>query len=370
MVFDTDSLKILNVNMAAISFYGYSRDEFRNMLFDDICIRDQKDRERSNGWKTQDISRHRKKNGSIAIVEISGCDIYANGATRRITIVNDITEHKKSEEALRFTQFAIDHTVMGIVWMGKNGRILYVNEAAHRLIGYTQEELLGMTVHEINPDYPKMSWEKTWQIVKRRGSVNAETWYRKKNGKLFPIELTANYMEYNKEEYICAMFHDVGDRKRTREILKKREEDLRIESNRLAEANTALKVLLKYREDDKKELEERFLSNIRSLIIPYVEKIKGGRLDAQQLSCMDILETNLNDILSPFLQKMSLRFSNFTPTEIQVANLIKVGKTTKEISSLLKVSSGTVDTHRNNIRSKLGLNKKKVNLRAYLLSLA
>jgi DNA-binding CsgD family transcriptional regulator len=78
----------------------------------------------------------------------------------------------------------------------------------------------------------------------------------------------------------------------------------------------------------------------------------------------------MNDIVSPFLQRMSLKYSNFTQTEIQVANLIKVGKTTKEIAELMNVSKGTIDAHRNNIRSKLGLNRKKINLRAYLLSIA
>ena len=151
--------------------------------------------------------------------------------------------------------------------------------------------------------------------------------------------------------------------------MKRREEELLVGSNRLEETNTALKVLLKHREDDKKELEDKFLSNIKSLVFPYIDRLKKARLDVDQMSYVDIIETNLNDILSPFLKKMLLKYSNFTPTEIQVANLIKVGKTTKEISALMRVSTGTVDTHRNNIRNKLAINKEKVNLRAYLLSL-
>jgi DNA-binding CsgD family transcriptional regulator len=169
---------------------------------------------------------------------------------------------------------------------------------------------------------------------------------------------------------MCAIVRDITERKKTEESLKKREEELQIESNRLEEANTALKVLLKHREDDKKEMEEKFLSNIKQLIFPYVDKLKKSRLGSNQVAYLEIIEANMNDIISPFLQRMSLKHSNFTQTEIQVANLIKVGKTTKEIAALMNVSKGTTDTHRNNIRSKLGLNRKKVNLRAYLLSIA
>jgi DNA-binding CsgD family transcriptional regulator len=97
--------------------------------------------------------------------------------------------------------------------------------------------------------------------------------------------------------------------------------------------------------------------------------LKNGHLNDNQTAYIGILETNLSDIISPFLQKMTSRYSLFTPTEIQVANLIKSGKTSKEIAELMNVSTGTIDTHRNSIRSKLDLNKKKINLRTFLLSL-
>jgi DNA-binding CsgD family transcriptional regulator len=227
-----------------------------------------------------------------------------------------------------------------------------------------------MSVHDINPEYKQETWGTAWRNVKRVGSITVETLYKRKDGVIFPVELTGNYMEYDGRGYICAIVRDITERKKTEESLKKREEELQIESNRLEEANTALKVLLKHREDDKKEMEEKFLSNIKELVLPYVDKLKKSRLDSNQGAYLEIIEANMNDIISPFLQRMSLKYSNFTQTEIQVANLIKVGKTTKEIAELMKVSKGTIDTHRNNIRTKLGLNRKKVNLRAYLLSIA
>ena len=285
------------------------------------------------------------------------------------TVWRDITDKRKSEEAIRFTQFAVDHAATGIIWVGSDSHILYVNDETCRTLGYSKEELLNMTVQDINLDYPIEKWERVWLAVKKLGSVTVETVYRRKDGLNLPIELTANFMEYEGRGYLCAIVHDIRKRKRTEEELMEREEELRKKSSRLEEANTALKVLLKHRDEDRKDLENKFLSNVKELVLPYLDNLRKTRLDGHQQSCLDIIETNLSDIVSPFLQKMSLKVSNFTPTEIQVANMIKAGKTSKEIAEFMKVSTGTVDTHRNNIRSKLGLNKKKVNLRTYLLSL-
>jgi DNA-binding NarL/FixJ family response regulator len=92
-------------------------------------------------------------------------------------------------------------------------------------------------------------------------------------------------------------------------------------------------------------------------------------LDEKQEAYVDILESNLNDIISPFSHRLSSRYMNFTPTEIQVANLLRQGKTNKEIGELLNSSSRTIAFHRENIRKKLGLKNKKTNLKSYLLSL-
>jgi len=95
--------------------------------------------------------------------------------------------------------------------------------------------------------------------------------------------------------------------------------------------------------------------------------MKKGRLDPQQRSHLSILETNLNEIVSPFLH--TIRQLNLTPRETQIASLIKDGKTTKEIAEIIGVATSSIDTYRNNIRSRLGLNNKKVNLQSYLQSI-
>ena len=102
------------------------------------------------------------------------------------------------------------------------------------------------------------------------------------------------------------------------------------------------------------------------LVIPFLEKMKKSQLDRKQISYIDILELNLNDIISPFLQNFSVKYASLTPTEIQVAHLVRHGVRSKEIANLLDLSKRTVDSHRANIREKLKIKNKKSNLRSYL----
>jgi DNA-binding NarL/FixJ family response regulator len=96
--------------------------------------------------------------------------------------------------------------------------------------------------------------------------------------------------------------------------------------------------------------------------------LKRSHSDTRTVECIALLESNLKNITSPFSRKLSSSYMKFTPKEILVANLIKEGKTTKEMAELLTITPASIDTHRNSIRNKLGLNDKKISLRTYLLS--
>ncbi|UCG67841.1 MAG: hypothetical protein JSW12_17465 [Deltaproteobacteria bacterium] len=162
---------------------------------------------------------------------------------------------------------------------------------------------------------------------------------------------------------------DISARKRAEKALRERETELKIKTHSLEEVNTALRVLLKRRDDDKTELEEKVLVNVKQLVIPFLKEVKKRRLDPEQMAYMDILESNLNDIISPFLRALSANYVNLTPTEIRVAHFIKEGRTTKEIAEFMALSPRTIETHRKNIRKKLGIERKKGNLRSHLLPL-
>lgn len=151
--------------------------------------------------------------------------------------------------------------------------------------------------------------------------------------------------------------------------VEKRTQALKDKNRRLQEMNTALKVLMEKRETDKYEIETRVLSNVEQLISPYLEKLADSELNSRQRMHLEILTTNLSEIVSPFAWTLSTRPHNLTPTEMQVANMVRQGRTTTQIAELMHLSRRTIEAHRRNIRAKFGLTHQKTNLRTYLLSI-
>jgi DNA-binding CsgD family transcriptional regulator/PAS domain-containing protein len=176
-------------------------------------------------------------------------------------------------------------------------------------------------------------------------------------------ERTVELIETNK-----ALVAEIDHRIKTEENLRFTEKELIVHLRELKEANTALKVLLEHREKDKLEFENNILSNVKHLIMPYLTKLKKNRAMSEELAYLNILESNLNDMVSPFSSKLSSDYLGFSPKEIQIADLIRDGKQDKDIAEILNISLETVKTHRKNIRKKLGIYSKRTNLRSYLLS--
>jgi DNA-binding CsgD family transcriptional regulator len=137
----------------------------------------------------------------------------------------------------------------------------------------------------------------------------------------------------------------------------------------LMEANTALKVLLSHQTQEKAENEKKLTMNLRNQILPYIHELKKELSTGKGKDYLQLIEKNLQSVMSEFLPHLESTTSKLTPKEIQVASLIKVGMSTKEIAGLLNVSRKTVDIFRHNIRKKLGLNKRRDSLVNYLLSL-
>ena len=170
--------------------------------------------------------------------------------------------------------------------------------------------------------------------------------------------------------YTC---RDITERKSAEAALQKAhnelEEKIKERTVSLEEANTALRVLLHRSGEDKKELGEKVLINVNDLINPYIEKLGNSDLDHDQRVCLQILKSNLQNIISPFSLRLSSRYNKLTPGEIRVANLVKDGKSTKEIAAFMNLSKRTIDSYRKSIRKKLGIQNEKTNLMTYLLSL-
>jgi PAS domain S-box-containing protein len=289
--------------------------------------------------------------------------------------LRDITNRKLAEEALRESEIKyrsiFETTAAATIIIEEDTTISLVNDAFEKLSGISREKMEGKrswTEFVAEDDLPRMrEYHRIRRVDPHAAPRNYEFRFVDKDGQIKDAFMTIAIIPETKKS--VASILDITERKRSERALKKREKELEVKSRNLEELNTALKVLLKQREVDKEELAERTLSNVKHLVLPYIEKLKKGGLDAKDEAYIGIVETNLKEIVSPFSQRLSSKFMTLTPKELQVAYLIKEGKTTKEIAELLNASLGTIDFHRNNIRNKLNLKNKRANLRSYLLTL-
>lgn len=324
---------------------------------------------------------HRTFENDILWIEVSLTVIPIRGKKVMYTVWRDITERKKIEKTLEDEKrrfFTLTREApFGIMLFDRNGRTNYVNKKFVEIFGYSLEDVPdGRTwcaKAYSDPEYRHKviaAWLNDVDRFIHNPSLKESTQWMfevtcKDNTQKVVSFITVNLPT---GEYLLTL-EDITERKRVEEEVAIRGKELQEKSKNLEEINTALKVLLKERENDKSELEERIISNMKGLVLPYIEKLKRCRLNPDPMTYVEILETNLNNIVSPFLQKMGLKYINLTPTEIEIANLIKSGKRTKEIGETLHMSAGAINFHRNNIRKKLSLNKEKINLRSYLMSL-
>ena len=258
-----------------------------------------------------------------------------------------------------------------MVIVEEDGTIALANRQFERLTGFSRSEIEGKKKWMgvvLEDDLPKVKL-----LTRARGkhsrmpSDGCE--FRITNNRNGVLNVLANLAAIPSTKKVVMSFLDITERKMAEEVLKKREQELQLKSQSLEEANTALKVLLKHREEDKAILEEQVLANVKKLVFPYLEKLKGPRLDSSHRLHVETIEAHLHDIVSPFLRNLSSAYLSLTPREIEVATLVREGKTTKEITRLLNISTTAVDFHRKNLRSKFGIKSKKTNLRSFLASL-
>ncbi len=254
----------------------------------------------------------------------------------------------------------------------QDGLLKVASSAFMDLLGYSREDIdSGISpvdfVHERHK--AKVKSQIKDRLAGKEIPKDNRTDLVTKDGRIIPCETSKCAIPYSGRPADLVIIRDISERKKAEQAIKERESELDIKNESLEEMNAALRVLLKRRDEDKTELEEKVLLNIQELVLPYLGKLKNTRLDTRQQSFLSILESNLEDIVSPFLHRLSTKHLKLTPTEIQISNLVKQGKTTKEIASLMSLSDKTIESHRRNIRKKMGIRNKKENLRTHLLNL-
>ena len=357
------------------------------------------------------------KNGSIVWMECVTRPIRDN--TGRITgfhgVARDITNRRRAESALRESEkrfrSLIQNSLDIIIILDRNGFMTHETPSLENILGYQPGYLIGKSPFElIHPaDLGRVTNDLNEVYLKSNPGIPTEFRCRKVDDTWVYLEaIGQNLLEDPAINGIVITARDISERKQAEEELKKhrdyledvvkertadlnkinielkqenearktsetalRSRELELEKGRkdLQEMNSALKVLLKQREDDKVNMEMNIISNIKTSVLPYIEKLELSGLEEGQRRVSSMIKSLLEEITSPFIRKLSTEFLGFTPNEIQVASLIKEGKSSKEIAEILNISLNTVHTYRYKIRIKTGLKNNKMNLRSYLQTL-
>lgn len=307
------------------------------------------------------------------------------------------SNRKRTEEKLRESEekykTITDAATAAIVMIDGQGKIVFWNPAAERIFGYTVEEAIGKELHLLMaPERYHAQYRKGFQRFKAEGHGPfikniIELTAARRDGTEFPIGLSLSAIKIKGQWNSIGIVRDITERKNAEEALRRAHDELEkrvaertaelVEANReleqqtleLAEANTALKVLLRQCGDARQDLEGKMLATINELVMPHLDRLSMRLASSEESIFIKIIKNNLEQITSSFSQKLTAKARNLTPREIQIADFIRNGHSTKEIADLLKVSQTTIETYRASLRKKLSITNKKVNLQTYLHSL-
>lgn len=286
----------------------------------------------------------------------------------------NIAERKKTEDALRQdeTKFrALAKSTSAAIFIYQDNRFTYVNPSWEILTGYSRKEASTMCIRDIiHPDMYNKSKGSQDTRFSEKCSSSLEVKLLPKNAKIKWVDYFSTSIKYEGRPALLGICFDITIRKTIEISLQEKERKLEEQDHHLAEMNSALKILFEYRDKEKNMLEKQIVVHVKKLIFPYLDKIEKMNLNSNLKTYIGIIRDNIKNFTSPFAYTLSAHNLDLTPTEIQIADLIKQGQSSKEIASLMNVSTYDITFHRANIRRKLGLSGKKTNLRNHLQSLA
>ena len=231
VLFDEEA-RIVDVNQTYCRMIGYSREELLGKTPNHLRPPGEKDdvdarlREIKAQKQVRFESRHRRKDGSDFDVEVSvQYRAELNGCL--VTFIRDISGRRQAEEQIRLLTETIDSHADGAYWFDVENRFVYVNAAGCAALGYTREELIGKHLSLVNPDASDQALARVWERLRRTKHYTSETTHRRKDGSVFPAEISATYVRLGGREYNCGFARDISERKRAETALKGSEERYR-----------------------------------------------------------------------------------------------------------------------------------------------
>ena len=384
-LFDWKEQKVIYASPAYEDIWGrpvedlYRRyEEWGESIYpDDLAFAEESFAEiaQSSGGKVREY-RILRPDGTIRWISDRGVAIKdENGNVHRIAgIAEDITERKLAQQALQESEDkfrTVSEQSPNMIFINQGGKVVYVNQKCVEIMGYQKDEFYSPEFDFLTLIAPESIDTVRSSFAKHSAGQEVAPYEYSlitKNGKKFEVIITTKLIPFDGDRAILGIVTDISNFKRAERALREKDQKLEQQARHLEEVNTALKVLLEHREQEKNELEENLLTNIKKLVFPYLEKLDKGKLNPESQTYLDIIQSNLKDVISPMASTLSSNYLALTPTELQIADMIKHGKTSKEIAAMLNVSAKAIAFHRGNIRKKLGLTNKKRNLRTYLQS--
>lgn len=212
-------------NAAFNALYGYTADELKNLsvpnLFtsESLSLLPKIQQEAFEKGYVAFESIHKRRDGSTFPVSVELIVVKDDNGEILYHIANiwDLTEKKAAEERLLLKKFALDHIKDAVFLIDENARFQYVNDGACTALGYSRDEFEHMSVGDVDPDWPQERWPEHWNVLKEVGSMTMELRHRRRDGTIFPVEISANYLEFGDKAYNMAIARDITERLRLEE---------------------------------------------------------------------------------------------------------------------------------------------------------
>jgi len=307
-----------------------------------------------------DEYRLRRRDGSYALVVDRGVTLQdpAGCSTHMVGVIRDVTQQRAADRAIQESA-ELYRTLFGdaahpAYRIDEAGRYLDANQAGIAFLQTTRQALLRQTIREHFGD----SALDALRAATTSGAGHAEMTVNVGDEPKL-LDLTVVLCHIEGETTYFALGTDVTDDRRLRRALEDSEQSLRRQAKALEESNIALRVILEQRSRDREDLAHTMASNLEQLVLPMLARLERTLAGTPDIVYLNGAVQTLRDIMQPIARSFDGSADScpvpLTPREREIANLIRIGKSSDEIAAALYISTATVAFHRKNLRKKLGL---------------
>ncbi len=322
--------------------------------------------------------RQRRDGVRIHVVENAVVVTDVRGEVQQIRgYLFDNTAAKRAEQALRDAEARyrglIEFLPDVVLVSDAEERIVFANPAAARLIGASgPEALVGRSLFEFFHPSSHASVHARSQAALTEGVAGPAERRRvvRLDQSVLHVDSAGTPIQFDNQPCVLRVNRDITARGQAEEALLQKDREISLQLGKIEKLNAALTALLEHREQESQRHMAGLHTTLEQLVLAHAETLKATALTADQRILVEVIEANLRNVAASFVRQLDAWKLQLTPTEVQVADLVRLGKRTKEIARLLHVSPSAIAFHRNNVRIKLGLTGRPINLVSYLRTMA